>query len=519
MKALHEKSAGIVIVVAICACYILPLNLIPFPVSTTCSYPGVNNPPYQRTAAIDPSFFGVNMAYQPELNESGLVGANMSRLFCFWWCMLEPANNTWNFTIADAYVNESVARHLTVFGLLICPPSWVSPNTDITNQTLPAWLQYVNITVRRYMNHVKAWEIWNEPDQQIYWSGTFEQFCYVQKTTAELINAISPSLTVISAAAAFNDPSYLDQMITYTGATDFNSLFDAVAVHMYYRRDIEHIRTTLSQIETTLYVQHAFNGTLWITEIGYPTIGPYSDMQAYEQDLHEQADELVKTFAMTAADPHVETTVWFYMWDPEGLGADWQTFPNFGLFYGSDHVMKPSGFAYRLMSSKLSGGHCFPEGMTVTSIGSILSSQNCYFYCIRTASNETFLILWNNAASCDITLSINQPAVSALDQYSPYDGVVLPVNYSRTTDGITFRTTIDNTPRILGIRTILGEPAHVSITISPTIEQVLGWDILPLVGFLAITHFLTKLRQFKKSSPANQDRGTDGPTTTEVPLV
>jgi len=497
-SVLHKKVTGVVIVITICACYILPLNLIRFPMTTTCSYPGLNNPPYQRTAAIDPSFFGINLAYQPDMNETDLVGANMSRFFCFWWCMLEPANNSWNFTIADAYVAEAVTRNLTIFGLLICAPSWITPNTEITNQTLPAWLNYVNLTVRRYMSHVKAWEIWNEPDQQIYWSGTFEQFCYVQKMTASLIKGIDSSLTVISAAAAFNDPGYLDQMVSYTGATDFNRLFDAVGVHMYYRRDIEHIKTTLNQIETMLYVQHAFNGSLWITEIGYPTIGPYSDMQAYVKDLHEQADELIKTFAITAADPHVETTDWFYLWDPEGLGTDWQTWPNFGLFIGSDHLMNPSGFAYKLMSSKLSGGHCFPEGMTVTSIGTIISSQNCYFYCIQTATNETFLILWNNFALYNIELSINQHDVSAFFQYSLYESTILPINYSRTSDGIMFKTAIDNSPCVFGIRTVSGNFTRVSIMISPTVEQMLGWDVLPLVGFLAIAYFMTTNRSRNK---------------------
>jgi hypothetical protein len=445
-------------------------------------------------ANINPVFFGVNMADQPNVDAASLVGANMSRYFCFWWCFLEPENGTWNFTTANEYVAQGVKDNLTMFGMLICPPSWVVPDTEVTNATLPLWLNYVDVTVTRYMSQVRAWEIWNEPDQPMYWSGTLQQFYYVQEQTALLIKAIDPTLTVIAGASAFNKPSYLDNMISYTGQPAFNRLFDAVAVHMYFNKEQEQVVPQLAQIETTLFTDHGYNGTIWITEIGYPTEGPYSDMAAYEQDLDVQADAVVKVFCMTLADPHVASTVWFMLWDPEGLGQAWQSWTNFGLLYGDSYQMKPSAFAYRLLSAKLANGALQPSLMHVS--GSGLDAQYIYFYCFTTAANETLLVLWDNFAAIDVSISCPAP-VAAFDEYSTYDDVILPINCT-SAPGFTYSTTIDNSPKVFGINSSSGEVASVIVSLSPTPEDIAGWIVLPVAGLLAIAFFLSQLRSFRK---------------------
>jgi hypothetical protein len=266
---------------------------------------------------------------------------------------------------------------------------------------------------------------------------------------------------------------------------------------------MEQIRPQLDQIETILYTHHQFNGTIWITEIGYHTTGPYQDLDDYDQDLYQQADSLVKVYALTLTDPYIESTVWFYLWDSEGLDQEWQTSPNFGLFYDSDYKIKPVGFAYQLLSSKLSYGFYLPLAFSMSAgLGQwLLDSENLYIYCFQTITNETIFLCWNHLAPASLELHCDQP-ITAFCQYSFYENIVLPFDVTTFTPTLKYTTIIDNTPRIFGIKTPDGSVAYLILTLYPTGEEIVVWGLLPIlsiVGVIVCLRWIIKVKRAKKA--------------------
>src|SRR6202000_884775 len=46
--------------------------------------------------------------------------------------------------------------------------------------------------------HIKYWEIWNEPHNAFFWTGTFPQMVRMTKDAASIIKSIDPDALIIS---------------------------------------------------------------------------------------------------------------------------------------------------------------------------------------------------------------------------------------------------------------------------------------------------------------------------------
>ena len=102
--------------------------------------------------------------------------------------------------------------------ILTYPPDWaVEPGTRVPlDIDLPfdaqqnAWARFVQRTAERYPQ-VLHWEIWNEPDMDIYWGGSVEDYFHLLKAGYLAVKAANPDARVIAAGLAYwPDPGFFD---------------------------------------------------------------------------------------------------------------------------------------------------------------------------------------------------------------------------------------------------------------------------------------------------------------------
>lgn len=123
---------------------------------------------------------------------------------------VEPNNDAFNWSGYDALVADAAAQNLEILGVLIAPANFARRDCGNffgvpTNLDLPwddpnhHWAQYVRATVARYKTHVRAWEIWNEPNFFDFWCGTAQEFALMTRASYFAIRAADPSATVVLA--------------------------------------------------------------------------------------------------------------------------------------------------------------------------------------------------------------------------------------------------------------------------------------------------------------------------------
>ena len=87
----------------------------------------------------------------------------------FLWSDIEPRPGTFDFKKYD-FIVDLVSRHnIKILGLLLYSPAWSEAPWNHAPDPL-LYAQYARaVSVARYRDRIKHWEIWNEPDHATYW--------------------------------------------------------------------------------------------------------------------------------------------------------------------------------------------------------------------------------------------------------------------------------------------------------------------------------------------------------------
>lgn len=222
------------------------------------------------------------------------------------------------------------SRGINIMVLLVDPRGsspGVRPPADYD-----AWVADIAKLVRANRD-VKYWEVWNEPNEILFWYPTPNAAAYVTllKKAYVAIKAANPDAVVISAGlSGINPPrQYLRDMYA-TGAAGW---FDILALHPYhqpnspdtfladYLKFMKNIMESYGDLETPI----------WITELGWPT----DPAQFGAVSVDQQGQFLTRTFQIARSLPYVGAVIWYRLQEA-GQG--------FGI------VGKPAEAAYRLLT-------------------------------------------------------------------------------------------------------------------------------------------------------------------------
>ena len=107
-----------------------------------------------------------------------LMGADMVRQDIS-WSEAQGRPGPFDFTFFDARMDAADAAGVSMVGLLVYDTPWIHDNPEglrqVDPEDIPAWVDYVEAAAERYADRVEAFEVWNEPNFDRFWTGSEEE--------------------------------------------------------------------------------------------------------------------------------------------------------------------------------------------------------------------------------------------------------------------------------------------------------------------------------------------------------
>jgi hypothetical protein len=186
------------------------------------------------------------------------------------WTSLEPQKGVWNWQPLDIWV--AAAEQHGVPDILLTlgqTPAWASTNPDDVNYVgagAPAppadnqdWRDYITAVAQRYKGRIRYYEIWNEPNDTTYYTGTVAELAELTAEAYSILKSVDPGNTVLSPAAY--EPGYLDQLLQ----AGIGSNVDMIAFH-FYQTPPEATAAAIFNVRLTMAKDGAAAIPLWDTE-------------------------------------------------------------------------------------------------------------------------------------------------------------------------------------------------------------------------------------------------------------
>lgn len=193
------------------------------------------------------------------------------------WMHLQPTRSTWDFSILDRYVGLADNRGVSLLLPLGLTPKWASarPNersaygfgTAAEPFSMDDWRLYVRTVAQRYKGRIKAYELWNEPNDKRFYSGSMGKLVDLSCEAYRVLKEVDPSITVVGPAYTHaRNIKSLEKFLSSGGS----KCIDVVSFHFYIpTRPPEDIPALIKQIRLVMKRQGVEGLPLWNTESGW----------------------------------------------------------------------------------------------------------------------------------------------------------------------------------------------------------------------------------------------------------
>jgi hypothetical protein len=242
-----------------------------------------------RTPHSAQEYYGLNFVapFQPWLRYGLETGAGTVR-WQFNWRDHETSPGTWVWQAADGPIRSWNNAGYRIHAILHNPPDFAKVRSDGLmphNVRLPwtdpanGFAQYCYKFAQRYRGQIDSYEIWNEPDLNIYWDGTAEEYFYLMKSCYLAIKAADPDVTVAMAGMVIlAERNFLPEVLRLAASdpegSANNYFFDVANVHMYADPSLVYSLTQHTRRLLTTYGQG--DKPIWVTETNVALAG-YGD--------------------------------------------------------------------------------------------------------------------------------------------------------------------------------------------------------------------------------------------------
>lgn len=232
------------------------------------------------------------------------AGAGWTR-WPLYWNVVETSPGIYNWGDYDRLVDADRAAGLQTNAILLGAPTFYGDTTSITGLYEPIfsdatdtpafgktinpgnkWAMYVYTAVSRYRpggtlsrqlnwpysNGIRVWEVWNEPDLELFWRGNYQDYARLLKVAYIAIKHADNSAQVMFGGLAYGDPDTEDWLKETLAIIQqdpdreqFNWYFDLVGLHSY--TDARRTGFVVSRMKTTLF-GFGIDRPIWLNETG-----------------------------------------------------------------------------------------------------------------------------------------------------------------------------------------------------------------------------------------------------------
>lgn len=259
---------------------------------------------------------------------------------------------------ADKLVDSARHRGINVLFMVSNTPQWanggLAENIPPTN---PAdYAEFMRFLADHFRGRVAAWQIWNEPNLDVFWSTTDPvQYAALVRATYPEIKSSDPNATVVVGGVSLNDDPWLGQMFD----AGIAGSYDVLAVHPYQSPSdrepefpddgriwtMDHIRV----VRALMVARGDGAKDLWATEFGWSSHPNTGIEVPGERGVTEavQAEFLKRSLRFFADQHPYVTNVFWYNARTKATGSVHQD--GFGLLR-RDLTEKP---AYKALKTTL----------------------------------------------------------------------------------------------------------------------------------------------------------------------
>jgi hypothetical protein len=188
---------------------------------------------------------------------------------------------------------------------------------------------------------VRYWQIWNEPNNPIFWQPKPDaaQYAKMLKAVHRAVRRANPRANIVMGGLSLVDLKYLENLYG-EGAAEY---FDILAVHPYNpaQSPAAYLGHEFLNLKAVMAGAGDIDKKIWITELGWHTSTSTTGVSQ-----REQAEYVTQLYELAESMDAVQAVFWHTLEDC-GIGfRAGNPEHNFGLFNGN-HLAKPSARAYR----------------------------------------------------------------------------------------------------------------------------------------------------------------------------
>jgi hypothetical protein len=263
------------------------------------------------------------------------------------WSDLEPHKDQWKFGDLDKLL--AVARqHQTEVQLTFgFTPAWASARPAEASVYRPGgaaeprspadWAEFVRTVATRYRGQIHVYEIWNEPNEKKYWSGSVEQMAELTHEAHDIIKGIDSSAVIVSPPpTGANGTIWLSSFLRAGGGRDV----DVVGYHFYvFPAAPEAMVPLIQNVKALMQGNQIGEKPLWDTEAGWAKPSPFPSEEM-------AAAYLARAFLLNWASG-VQRFYW-YAWD----NHNWVSLQT---TEADSKTLTPAGAAYGKIQTWLTG--------------------------------------------------------------------------------------------------------------------------------------------------------------------
>ena len=293
------------------------------------------------------------------------------------WTALEPQPGVWNWQPLDIWVAAAEAHGVRDILLTLGQtPPWASSNPDDVNYIgagAPApptdnqyWRDYVTAVAQRYKGRIRYYEIWNEPNDTTYYTGTVAELAALTADAYAILKAVDPGNTVLSPAPYA--AGYLDQLLQAGIAPHV----DIVAYH-YYETPPEAAAAAIANVNLVMAANGLTAMPVWATE------GATGDNTTTPESL--AADYLVRKYLVHLAFGSVRFN--WYAW---GKATTFCV----GTEENDPRLLTQAGRAFGILLNWL-------RGASLT--GAVIDAAGTWQIGLTLAAGNHALLVWNPGAA------------------------------------------------------------------------------------------------------------------------
>ncbi len=269
----------------------------------------------------------------------------------FGWQDIEPVQGNIGYAKYDALVELLSRNKIEILGILDYSADWASPKGcwNYPDPDSAFFLKYAKGVVRRYKDKVKYWELWNEPDSQVYWNPQDGLKGYVDllKEVYVELKKIDPDCKILNGGLA-SGLSGVNRLYD-NGAQGY---FDIMNIHIFESPlDPQAIKRAQAFIRLTRKVMARNKDgdkKIWITEIGCPGVKKGRKVENWWMGKNpgekDQARWVKEVYENLLKDESVETVFWAFFRD---TNQHWKNGVDYFGLLRNDFSKKPSFTAYK----------------------------------------------------------------------------------------------------------------------------------------------------------------------------